>query len=246
MTPQGRDPGRDGAPPASRGGGRAPASLIVRAGDFFGPRAGNNWFSQGLVKPGTASRRRSAYPGAPGVGHQWAYLPDVAETMARLVEARGPARPSRRFHMDGHWDADGTAMVAAIRRGGRPARCRRAASPGAWCGSPRRSCRCSASSREMRYLWKQPLRMPNDRLVAAIGPEPRTPLDVAVAETLAGLGCLPRAGRRPSGSGIRQGHAAPVAGNRRAGIGRKPHEGEGGERRDDRHHQKGDVEVAGA
>jgi nucleoside-diphosphate-sugar epimerase len=30
-------------------GGRA---LIVRAGDFFGPRAGNNWFSQGLVKPG--------------------------------------------------------------------------------------------------------------------------------------------------------------------------------------------------
>ena len=27
-------------------GGRA---LIVRAGDFFGPRAGNNWFSQGLV-----------------------------------------------------------------------------------------------------------------------------------------------------------------------------------------------------
>ncbi|HEY0282789.1 MAG TPA: NAD(P)H-binding protein, partial [Rhizomicrobium sp.] len=26
--------------------------LIVRAGDFFGPRAANNWFSQGLVKPG--------------------------------------------------------------------------------------------------------------------------------------------------------------------------------------------------
>lgn len=43
-------------------GGRA---LIVRAGDFFGPRAGNNWFSQGLVKPGQlpaslAARGRSA------------------------------------------------------------------------------------------------------------------------------------------------------------------------------------------
>ena len=25
--------------------------IIVRAGDFFGPRAGNNWFSQGLIKP---------------------------------------------------------------------------------------------------------------------------------------------------------------------------------------------------
>ncbi|MGF1094338.1 NAD-dependent epimerase/dehydratase family protein, partial [Klebsiella pneumoniae] len=34
-------------------GGRA---LIVRAGDFFGPRAGNNWFSQGLVKPGQLPR----------------------------------------------------------------------------------------------------------------------------------------------------------------------------------------------
>jgi nucleoside-diphosphate-sugar epimerase len=52
-------------------GGRA---LIVRAGDFFGPRAGNNWFSQGLVKPGQlpaslAARGRSAWgisgPGCP-------------------------------------------------------------------------------------------------------------------------------------------------------------------------------------
>src|SRR5579859_1374013 len=25
-------------------------TLVVRAGDFFGPRAGNSWFSQGLVK----------------------------------------------------------------------------------------------------------------------------------------------------------------------------------------------------
>jgi hypothetical protein len=26
--------------------------LIVRAGDFFGPKAGNNWLSQGLIKAG--------------------------------------------------------------------------------------------------------------------------------------------------------------------------------------------------
>lgn len=32
----------------SQRGGRV---LIVRAG-IFGPRAGNNWFSQGLIKPG--------------------------------------------------------------------------------------------------------------------------------------------------------------------------------------------------
>ncbi|MDR8310152.1 NAD-dependent epimerase, partial [Acinetobacter baumannii] len=65
-------------------GGRA---LIVRAGDFFGPRAGNNWFSQGLVKPGELPRIIS-YPGAIGVGHQWAWRPDVAATIAALLARR--------------------------------------------------------------------------------------------------------------------------------------------------------------
>src|SRR5438445_771642 len=58
--------------------------LIVRCGDFFGPAPGNNWLSQGLVQPGKpiASVR---YPGPPGVAHSWAYLPDVAETVVRLL-----------------------------------------------------------------------------------------------------------------------------------------------------------------
>ncbi len=59
--------------------------LIVRAGDFFGPATANNWFAQGIVKPGREFTALT-YPGAPGVGHQWAYLPDVAETMVRLLE----------------------------------------------------------------------------------------------------------------------------------------------------------------
>src|SRR5215470_9642509 len=48
-------------------------SLIVRAGDFFGPSAGNNWFSEGVVKPGKPVTSIS-YPGATGIGHAWAYL----------------------------------------------------------------------------------------------------------------------------------------------------------------------------
>jgi nucleoside-diphosphate-sugar epimerase len=43
--------------------------LIVRAGDFFGPDAANNWFSQGLVKPGRPVTA-IGYPGRPGFGHQ--------------------------------------------------------------------------------------------------------------------------------------------------------------------------------
>ena len=45
---------------------------------------------------------------------------------------------------------------------------------------------------EMRYLWREPVRLDNAKLVAALGAEPRTPLDAAVRETLTGLGFLPR------------------------------------------------------
>lgn len=44
--------------------------------------------------------------------------------------------------------------------------------------------------REMRYLWSEPLQMPNNRLVAAIGEEPQTPIDVAVRATLESIGSL--------------------------------------------------------
>jgi nucleoside-diphosphate-sugar epimerase len=45
---------------------------------------------------------------------------------------------------------------------------------------------------EMRYLWREPLRMDNSRLIAFLGHEPHTPLDEAVSEALRGLGCLPK------------------------------------------------------
>lgn len=164
--------------------GRA-RTLIVRAGDFFGPRAANNWFSQGLVKPGRRPTSIS-YPGKPGVGHQWVYLPDMAETMARLVEDT-PLDDFASFHMDGHWDADGTMMVDAIRRAlGEPnLPVRRFPWLLVRLASPFNT--LFREIIEMKYLWHQPLRLRNDRLRAALGSEPHTPLDEAVAATLAGL-----------------------------------------------------------
>ena len=43
---------------------------------------------------------------------------------------------------------------------------------------------------EMRYLWNIPLHMNNRRLVSFLGEEPHTPLDLAVRDTLIGIGCL--------------------------------------------------------
>ncbi len=168
--------------------------LIVRAGDYFGPRlAGSSWFSQVLVKAGQPVSAITN-PGRPGIGHQWAYLPDVAETMVQLLE-RGEGREAfQSFQMQGHWDADGTAMVDAIRRAiGRPdVKVRsmpwgliRLASP---------FVPLFRELTEIRYLWETPLHMSNARLVEALGAEPHTPLDLAVRATLIGLGCLENQG----------------------------------------------------
>lgn len=164
-------------------------AMIVRAGDFFGPDTGSSWFSQGVVKPGKRPTR-IYNPGRPGVGHQWAYLPDVAETMVRLAET-DDLSDFATFQMEGHWDPDGTQMMSAIVRVLRDPAVRIARFP--W-WAMRLAALFATTPREMlevKYLWQQPVRLENDRLVARLGKEPHTPLDDAVAATLEAMGCLP-------------------------------------------------------
>lgn len=174
---------------ATRQGARV---IIVRAGDFFGPQPGNNWFSQGVVKPGQPVAAVNL-PGDRGVGHQWTYLPDAARTIVELLAHRDRLESFANFHLSGHWDSDGTQLAASIqrvveRRSGRiPAICKfpwwmiRLASP---------FVTTFRELLEMRYLWRQPVRLTNARLLAVLGREPLTPLDEAVEATLVGLGCL--------------------------------------------------------
>ena len=185
----------------ARGGGRV---LIVRAGDFFGPKAGNSWFGQGLIKAGSPVRTVSR-PGDVGVGHEWSYLPDVARTVVELLEKGDSLEPFATFHMAGHWDADGSLMTDAIRRvvarrtGIEP---RVAAFPWWLLTLAAPFVTTFREMREMRYLWRNPLRMDNARLVAVLGREPYTPLEVALEATLVGLGCLvPAAAPFQNGSG---------------------------------------------
>lgn len=174
---------------------RGVRTLIIRAGDFFGPGAANNWFSQGLVKPGRPVAAIS-YPGKAGIGHQWAFLPDVAQVMARLADREATLPSFETFHMDGQWDADGTEMITAIRTAvGRsvPAK----AFPWWLLLAAAPFVPVFREMNEMRYLWRVPVRMDNRKLRAALGDEPRTSLVVAVRETLAALGCLANE-RRPA------------------------------------------------
>lgn len=163
--------------------------LIVRAGDFFGPRAGNSWFSQGLVKPGRPVRSVT-YPGKPEVGHAWAYLPDVAETIARLVERRAELGGFEVFHFGGHWLPRGVEMAEATLRvaGVRGARVRKL--PWLLLRALAPFVETFREMMEMRYLWTEPVRLDNRKLVAFLGEEPHTPLDEALRTTLRGLGSL--------------------------------------------------------
>lgn len=167
--------------------------IVVRAGDFFGPRPGNNWFSQGMLKPGQPVKSIRV-PNAPGVGHQWSYLPDVAGIMVELLQRRDTLPPFAVFHMAGHWDADGSQLAAAIcrvvvKRGGVPPKAR--AFPWWLTALAAPLVPTLRELREMRYLWSTPIEMSNAKLVSTLGHERHTPLDEAVEAALEGMGCLP-------------------------------------------------------
>ena len=162
--------------------------IIVRAGDFFGGARANSWFSQAMVTPGK-SITSMTYPGKRGVGHQWAYLPDVAETMIRLIEKGDELPAFAVYHMRGHWDGDGRQMIEAVQRVvGHKVKVK--SFP--WWIVPLASpfVTFMRELREMSYLWDVPLEMRNDRLVAVLGEEPHTPIDEAVRASLVSIGCL--------------------------------------------------------
>ena len=161
--------------------GKAKA-LIVRAGDFFGPGAGSSWFSQAMVRPGRRPRI-VRNPAKPGIGHQWVYLPDLAETIVELVEHE-PLPNMARFHMEGYWDPDGRQMAAAIVRAlGSPEVVVR---PLPWWTISLVAPFLPEMKElvELKYLWDRPVRLCNDLLVETLGREPHTPIDEAVGATL--------------------------------------------------------------
>ncbi len=168
---------------ASRTG--APA-LIVRFGDFFGPAPGNSWFSQGMVTPGK-TLTAITYPGRSGVGHAWAYLPDAGEAIAQLLDRDDELEPFARFHFGGDWDADGKAMIRAVAKAVGHPDIKVKGVPWPLIGLAGLFQETPRELYKMRYLWRAAIRLDNRKLVRFLGEEPHTPLDSAVATTLAAL-----------------------------------------------------------
>jgi nucleoside-diphosphate-sugar epimerase len=158
-------------------------SIVVRAGDFFGPDAGNSWLTRGMVRA-RGRTRWVFYPGPRSVGHSWAYLPDLAETMVRLIECERPMRAYEVFHFRGHWFERGVEMAEQV--------CRvRGINDRAIRSFPWWVVRLGApfvdvlhEMIEMRYLWQIPLELDNAKLLAFLGCEPHTPIETALVEAL--------------------------------------------------------------
>jgi nucleoside-diphosphate-sugar epimerase len=169
---------------AARGG----RVLILRAGDFFGGSSASSWF-QAVIKPGQEVRSITS-PGDPSLGHDWAYLPDLAETFARLLDCEERLGAFERFHFQGH-HLTGEEMAGALRRVANRADAPLKRFP--WWMMKLASpfvgfCR---EVLEMRYLWQRPLRLDNRKLAGFLGAEPHTPLDEAMRQSLVRVGCLP-------------------------------------------------------
>ena len=164
-------------------------SLILRMGDFFGPKTGGSWFSQGMVKPNEPVKS-IMNPGSRGIGHAWAYLPDAGEAFAQLMDRERELADFESFHFRGHWDADGMEMIAAIRKAAKNDRIPVRPAPWWLFGmlSP-----FNETMRELaatRPLWRTPIQLDGTKLAGFLGEEPHTPLEEAIETTLKGMGCL--------------------------------------------------------
>ncbi|MBV9997085.1 MAG: NAD(P)H-binding protein [Caulobacteraceae bacterium] len=160
--------------------------LVLRAGDFFGPEAPAT--SLGWLTIRRGGRLRGIY--APGrAAHAFAYLPDLAETLARLLEREAELADFEVFHFRGCWST-ASELAAAIRRAaGQPALPLR---PFPWMMIRALSpfVETFRELLEMRYLWDRPIGLANAKLVGFLGEEPHTPLETALRATLGDMGVL--------------------------------------------------------
>ena len=161
---------------------RGVRTIILRAGDFFGGGRGS-WLDLVIAKDIT--RLKLTYPGPLDVVHEWAYLPDMAAGMVRLAAIRETLKPFEAFGFPGH-AVTGRQFTQALAKAVRNRlRVKRMSwwlihALGLVMPLPK-------ELSEMAYLWKEPHRIDGDKLKAAIGDIPHTPLDVAAVRAIQDL-----------------------------------------------------------
>jgi hypothetical protein len=131
-------------------------------------------------------RSRLTYPGPLNVEHAWAYLPDFAATLVELAERRANFGACATFGFPG--DAvTGEQFIATIET---VTRSKFTLRPMSWwfLKTIGQLLALGRELSELEYLWRVPHRISGDKLKAAIGEIPHTPLPQAIAASLRAIG----------------------------------------------------------
>jgi nucleoside-diphosphate-sugar epimerase len=162
---------------------RGMRAIVLRGGDFFGGGKGS-WLDLIITKE--IERGRLTYPGPMNVPHAWAYLPDFAKTLVLLAERRDAFGPYETFGFPGD-TMTGDELIATIQSVTKSQYNVRQMS---WwfLKSIGQLMALSRELSELEYLWQVPHRISGDKLAAAIGDVPHTPLPNAIVASLRALG----------------------------------------------------------
>ena len=162
---------------------RGMRAIIVRAGDYFGAGRGS-WLDLVIAKD--LERNRLTYPGPLDVVHAWAYLPDFTTTMVELAVRRDSFAACETFGFPGH-ALTGAQLIAAIEQ---ITKAKFNVRKMSWwlLKSFGQVLPIGRELSELEYLWRVPHQISGDKLKAAIGAVPHTPLNKALTATLRQLG----------------------------------------------------------
>ncbi len=154
--------------------------IILRAGDFYAPHNVGDWFDQGMMLD--IAKGKVALMGTPGVGHAWAYLPDLGQAFEKLGWHRKELGAFERFHFAGHFVTP-EVLGAAISKAA-PVKLKVGYFPRVILSALGLFQPIMREIAKMGYLWEYPLELRDLRLDALLGPNFGTPFDTAVAATV--------------------------------------------------------------
>lgn len=134
------------------------------------------------------------YPGDRDVATAWAYLPDLARTFVAVAAKRTQLHSFEVLHFAGH-SVTGQQWLDVLSPMAQRQGWVRPGAPLRFNGMPWPLIRLGAlllptwaALSEMRYLWRTPHALANDRLLALLGSEPHTPIAQAAQNALVDLG----------------------------------------------------------
>ena len=172
---------------------RGARALVVRAGDYLDPRSQNTWLE---IMVSRALRGGSIVdPGAEGVAHAWAYLPDVVAIGVELLEQRERLAAFEVVHVEGY-AVTSAELIDAIRLTLRGVGVKRF--PWWLVRAARPFSRMAREVHEMRYLWTEPLTLDGGKLRRLLPGFRTTPLERAVAAALEGIAQRQQSRRLPA------------------------------------------------